>query len=248
MVNSTGKYCRNITCEQRGFPQIHKRVQETFPFSHHFPRCIISVSCLWFTLSSRQLEVRHSLCAYEFVVVRMSGPRTQCHSVLKYLLILIGSRGSSVSIVSGYGQDDRAIGVRSPARERDFSFNLCPDRLWGPPILSNGYRGPFPEGKARPGRDTDHSPRSWMSRSYTSFPPCVSIGVLWDCFTFIYFNLYIPGQQAGRQKTLGRMVASIPECIQLLIPSWLQLWSVSVVPKYFNVGTDSKKVKSVQCQ
>jgi hypothetical protein len=25
-----------------------------------------------------------------------------------------------------------------------------------------------------------------MSRSYTSSPPCVSIGVLWDCFTFIY--------------------------------------------------------------
>jgi hypothetical protein len=26
-------------------------------------------------------------------------------------------------------------------------------------------------------------PRSWMSRSYTSSPPCTTIGVLWDCFT-----------------------------------------------------------------
>jgi hypothetical protein len=27
-------------------------------------------------------------------------------------------------------------------------------------LLSNGYRGPFPGGKARPGRDADHSPPS----------------------------------------------------------------------------------------
>jgi len=27
---------------------------------------------------------------------------------------------------------------------------------------------------------------------------------------FVYFNLYIPRQQMGRQKTLDRMVASIP--------------------------------------
>jgi hypothetical protein len=36
-----------------------------------------------------------------------------------------GSRGSSVSIVSGYGLDDRAIVVRSPAGEEDFSSSLC---------------------------------------------------------------------------------------------------------------------------
>jgi hypothetical protein len=35
------------------------------------------------------------------------------------------SRGSSVSIVSDYGLDDRAIGVRSPAGAREFSSNLC---------------------------------------------------------------------------------------------------------------------------
>jgi len=38
-----------------------------------------------------------------------------------------------------------------------------------------GNRGPLPRGKARPGRDADHSPhivqRSIMSRSYTSSPP-----------------------------------------------------------------------------
>jgi hypothetical protein len=52
-----------------------------------------------------------------------------------------------VSIVSDYGLDDRAIGVRSPAGAKDFSSNLCPYRLWDPPsLLYNGYRGSFPRG------------------------------------------------------------------------------------------------------
>jgi hypothetical protein len=33
--------------------------------------------------------------------------------------------GSSVSIVSDYGLDDRAIGIRSPAGAKDFSSNFC---------------------------------------------------------------------------------------------------------------------------
>jgi hypothetical protein len=48
----------------------------------------------------------------------------------------MGSRGSSVSIVSGY---DRAIGFRS---------------------CTMGTGGPFPGGKALPGSDADHSPSS----------------------------------------------------------------------------------------
>jgi hypothetical protein len=58
------------------------------------------------------------------------------------------SRGSSVNIVSGYGLDDRAIGVRSSAGAKDFSlYPLYPDRLWGPPsLLYNGYRGSFSRG------------------------------------------------------------------------------------------------------
>jgi hypothetical protein len=35
------------------------------------------------------------------------------------------SRGSSVSVVSEYELDDRAIGVRSSAGAKDFSSNLC---------------------------------------------------------------------------------------------------------------------------
>jgi hypothetical protein len=67
--------------------------------------------------------------------------------------------GSSVSIMSDYGLDDRAIEVRSPAEVKGFFLSpLCPDRHWGP--LSSLYRGSFPGAKSRPGRDADHSPPS----------------------------------------------------------------------------------------
>jgi hypothetical protein len=62
--------------------------------------------------------------------------------------ILWRSWGSSVSIVSGYRLDDRAIEVRSPAEIKDFSSILC---------VQTGYRGYFAEGKVLPGRDDDHS-------------------------------------------------------------------------------------------
>jgi hypothetical protein len=81
------------------------------------------------------------------------------------------------SIVSDYGLDDRAIGIRSPAGANDFSSSLCVQTGSGahPASCTMGTGGPFPRGKARPGRDADHSPplvpRSWMSRSYTSSPP-----------------------------------------------------------------------------
>jgi hypothetical protein len=50
------------------------------------------------------------------------------------------SQGSSVSIVSDYGLDDRGSILD---RGRGFFFYpIRPDRLWGPPsLLSNGYRG-----------------------------------------------------------------------------------------------------------
>jgi hypothetical protein len=67
-----------------------------------------------------------------------------------------------VFLVSDYGLDDRAIGVRSPAGAKDFSSNLCVQTSSGahPASCTMGTEGPFPGSKARPGRDADHSPLS----------------------------------------------------------------------------------------
>jgi hypothetical protein len=72
------------------------------------------------------------------------------------------SRSGSVSIVPGYGLDDRAIQVRSPAGAKNFSSILCVQTGSGvhPASCTMGTGGSFSGGKARPGRDADHSPPS----------------------------------------------------------------------------------------
>jgi hypothetical protein len=66
------------------------------------------------------------------------------------------SRGSSVSIVSGYGLDDWDRGS-IPAEAREFFSNLCIQTGSGahPASCTMGTGG-----KARQGRDADHSPKS----------------------------------------------------------------------------------------
>jgi hypothetical protein len=56
------------------------------------------------------------------------------------------SRGSSGSIVSDYGLDEWAIGVRSPAGAKDFSAILCVQTGSGahPASCTVGTGGPFP--------------------------------------------------------------------------------------------------------
>jgi hypothetical protein len=59
-----------------------------------------------------------------------------------------------------YGLDDRDIVVRSPAGAKDFSSIICVQTGSGahPASCTMGTGGPFLGGKARPGRDADHSP------------------------------------------------------------------------------------------
>jgi hypothetical protein len=67
--------------------------------------------------------------------------------------------GSSVSIMSDYGRDDR---VWSPTGVQDFSSNLCVQTGSGacPASYTMGTGGSFHGGEAQPGRDADHSPPS----------------------------------------------------------------------------------------
>jgi hypothetical protein len=79
-----------------------------------------------------------------------------------YSVPFIWSRVSSGSIVSDYGLDDRAIGVRFPPGAKDVSGSLCVQTGSGahPASCPMGTGGPFPGGKSAAGRDADHSPPS----------------------------------------------------------------------------------------
>jgi hypothetical protein len=70
------------------------------------------------------------------------------------------SWASTDSIVSDYRLHDWGM---IPGRGIGFDFPLasCPHQLLGPhSLLSNGYRGSFPGGKALPGCNTEQSPLS----------------------------------------------------------------------------------------
>jgi hypothetical protein len=71
-----------------------------------------------------------------------------------FLLVVVVSRGSPVSTVSDYGLDGRGSILDTG---RGFSSSLCVQTGCGahPASYTMGTRG-----KARPGRDADHSPPS----------------------------------------------------------------------------------------
>jgi hypothetical protein len=55
--------------------------------------------------------------------------------------------GITVCIATGYGLDDREVGVRLPVESRIFSSARRPDQLWGPRnLLPNEYQGCFSRG------------------------------------------------------------------------------------------------------
>jgi hypothetical protein len=79
-----------------------------------------------------------------------------------------------VGIATGYGLDDRGVGVRVPVVSRIFSFPRRRDRLWGRLNLQC-VPGALSPGVKLQGREADHSPpasaevkKMW---SYTSTPP-----------------------------------------------------------------------------
>jgi hypothetical protein len=73
--------------------------------------------------------------------------------IILIMYVTTWSRGSSGSIVSDYGLDDRAVGVRSPAEAKDFSSNLRVQTGSGahPASCTMGTGGPFPGGKSAAG-------------------------------------------------------------------------------------------------
>jgi hypothetical protein len=104
---------------------------------------------------------------YKASLLTVALPSTKCGTVFWWWRFYLPrtvnwSRGSSGSIVSDYGLDDRVIEVRFPTGAEDFSSSLCVQTGSGahPASCPMGTGGSFPGSKARPERDADHSPPS----------------------------------------------------------------------------------------
>jgi hypothetical protein len=65
-------------------------------------------------------------------------------------------RDSVTGIATGYGLDDRGVGVRVPVGSRIFSSPSRPDRLWPSPIQWVPWA--LSPGVKRPGLESHHSP------------------------------------------------------------------------------------------
>jgi hypothetical protein len=83
------------------------------------------------------------------------------HYLKKYSVVL--EPGSSGSIVSDYGLDDWAIGVRSPAGAKDFSSIFFVQTGSGahPTSCTMGTGGPFPGG-VKLGRGVTLTPHPYL--------------------------------------------------------------------------------------
>jgi hypothetical protein len=89
-----------------------------------------------------------------------------CFSISDNIFKICFFNEASIEVENGVAQSvqclttDWTTGVRSLAEAKDFSCILCVQTGSGahPASCTMDTGGPFPGGKARPGRDADHSP------------------------------------------------------------------------------------------
>jgi hypothetical protein len=98
------------------------------------------------------------------------------------LHIVIRSRGSIVSIATGYGLDGGGVGVTSPGRAKNFIVSKSNRPALGPTQPIQWVPETLPLGVKLPGREVDHSPpasaefkKMW---SHTSNSPICLHGVV----------------------------------------------------------------------
>jgi hypothetical protein len=124
---------------------------------------LMECACVWVDVITTEVVYMTSLplgLLTEILCVTLFSPSPTHPSRFHSIKITLWSQCSSVGIVSEYGLEDQAIGVRSPpGAERIFSSSFCYQTgSWAHPAsCPMGTGGPFHRGKAWPGQDTDHS-------------------------------------------------------------------------------------------
>jgi hypothetical protein len=166
-----------------------------------------------------------------------------------------GSRGNSASIVSDYGLDDPAIEVRSPAEAKRIFTNASVSRpaldptqppvQWIPRHPSRGVM----RGRSVTLIIHNHLvSRSWMSRSYTSSPPCTSIGVLCDCFTLTHCKedgwfINSVWTWCREKKILALVAIETRLSRHMPVTDWLELTHENNISRSLNKGDHGCSVK-----
>jgi hypothetical protein len=110
----------------------------TLEASRRPPAVVFSLQPQWpISISTKQLSIAKAITA-NIPVNKITG-RLEGHT---------RNRDATVGIVTGYGLEERGVGIRVPVGARIFSSTRRPDRFWGPTsILSNVCQGSFRRGK-----------------------------------------------------------------------------------------------------
>jgi hypothetical protein len=130
------------------------------------------------------------------------------------------SQDFSVGIATGYGLDDRGVGVRVPVRWRIFCSSRRSDWFWGPTsLLSNGYRGLFPGGKS-----------ARVVPDYS--PPTTSISevkITWSCTTTPPYTVKLGYSNIGFCDTLS-IASDIINIVVLIIQRYSFIMTLFLGP------------------
>jgi hypothetical protein len=131
-------HCRHLSAEHSHFLYLQSSVFNVRAQEDFFYVLILLRGC--FRLWKR--PILENSCVAECLVTSQEGL-----AYMDLVCQLKRSRDSADGIATGYGLDDRGVGVRVTVVSRIFSSPHRPDGLWSPPnLLFNGYRGLFPRG------------------------------------------------------------------------------------------------------
>jgi hypothetical protein len=145
-------------------------------------------------------------------------------------------------MVSDYGLDDRAIGVRLPAGANDFSSSLCvqagsgatqPPVQWVPGVLSLGVK----RGRGVTLTTYPHLvPRSWLSRSYISSPPTVSMACRGNALLYLPLTTRAVRMWKSRKKKLsestdvgGMIISKYLKVVRCECDNWINCLRIGQV-------------------